>query len=172
MNPWAEYTPTADNPWDRRKAGHLFRRAAFGATHAELEQAVKDGPKVAIDKLLKGGEVNPDFDRTSDFMADPRSLPASSDITRLSAWWLWRVLHTAHPLREKLSVFWHNHFATSHAKVQNAQFMVGQYRLIHRHALGDLVLHSWHVEGIVPEEGGGPGEDQGVTVRLSPGIDS
>lgn len=143
MNPWAEYTPTADNPWDLRKAGHLFRRAAFGATHAELEQAVKDGPKVAIDKLLKGGEVNPDFDRTSDFMADPRSLPASSDITRLSAWWLWRVLHTAHPLREKLSVFWHNHFATSHAKVQNAQFMVGQYRLIHRHALGDFreLLH-------------------------------
>ena len=138
MNPWAEYTPTADNPWDLRKAGHLFRRAAFGATHAELEQAVTDGPKAAVDKLLRGGEANADFDRTSDFMADPRSLPASSDITRLSAWWLWRILHTAHPLREKLSVFWHNHFATSQAKVQNAQFMVGQYRLIHRHALGDF----------------------------------
>ena len=43
--------------------------------------------------------------------------------------------------------------------------------MISMHALGDLVLHSWHVEGIVPEEGGA-GEDQGVTVRLSPGIDS
>jgi uncharacterized protein (DUF1800 family) len=143
MNPWAEYTPTAERPWDLKKAGHLFRRAAFGATHAELEQAVKAGPKATIDGLLTGGEPNPDFDRTSDFMADPRSLPASSDNTRLSAWWLWRILHTAHPLREKLSVFWHNHFATSHAKVQNAQFMVGQYRLIHRHALGDFreLLH-------------------------------
>jgi hypothetical protein len=138
MNPWAEYTPTAADPWDVRKAGHLLRRATFGPTHAELERAVKDGPKAAIDKLLKGGEPDADFEKTSDFMAAPRSLPPSSAGTRLSAWWLWRILHTAHPLREKLSLFWHNHFATSHAKVQNAQFMVGQYRLLHRHALGDF----------------------------------
>lgn len=138
MNPWAEYTPTAADPWDLKKAGHLLRRATFGPTHAELEQAVKDGPRKAIDKLLTGGTPNPDFDKTSDFMASERSLPASSDLTRLSTWWLWRMLNTHHPLREKLCLFWHNHFATSHAKVQNAQFMVGQYRLIHAHALGDF----------------------------------
>jgi uncharacterized protein (DUF1800 family) len=138
MNPWAEYTPSAADPWDLAKAGHLFRRAAFGGTYAELQQAVKDGPKATIDRLLKGGEPAPDFDRTSDYTAGPRSLPAGADGTKLSAWWLWRILKTPHPLHEKMCLFWHNHFATSHAKVQNAQFMVGQYRLIHRHALGDF----------------------------------
>lgn len=143
MNPWAEYTPTDASPWDLKKAGHLFRRAAFGATHAELQQALKDGPKKAIDRLLKGGEQPADFDATSDYMAGERSLPAGSGNERLAAWWLWRVLHTAHPLHEKLCVFWHNHFATSNVKVQNARYMLGQYRLIARHALGDFreLLH-------------------------------
>jgi uncharacterized protein (DUF1800 family) len=143
MNPWAEYTPTPANPWDLKKAGHLYRRAAFGATHAELTQAVADGPKAAIDRLLKGGTPSADFDKTSEYMAGERSLPAGSDNGRLAAWWLWRIQNTAHPLHEKLCVFWHNHFATSNVKVQNARFMLGQYKLIARHALGDFreLLH-------------------------------
>ena len=48
------------------------------------------------------------------------------------------MLHGGHPLREKLTLFWHNHFATSNAKVQNAGYMLGQYELMHRHALGNF----------------------------------
>ena len=43
--------------------------------------------------------------------------------------------------------------------------------MISMHVLGDLVLHSWYVEGIAPEAGGDE-EEQGVTARISPGIDS
>src|SRR5207253_2878490 len=39
---------------------------------------------------------------------------------------------------EKLTLFWHNHFATSNAKVQNAGFMLGQYNLMRKHALGSF----------------------------------
>jgi uncharacterized protein (DUF1800 family) len=35
-----------------------------------------------------------------------------------------------------MTLFWHNHFATSNAKVQNARFMLDQYELIRKHALG------------------------------------
>ena len=35
-------------------------------------------------------------------------------------------------------MFWHNHFATSQAKVQQAQYLVGMIRTIHTHALGDF----------------------------------
>src|SRR5262249_49480364 len=59
-----------------------------------------------------------------------------------TAWWLYRMLYTPHPLREKLTLFWHNHFATSNAKVNSAVSMLGQYDLMRRHALGsyrDLV---------------------------------
>jgi uncharacterized protein (DUF1800 family) len=54
------------------------------------------------------------------------------------AWWLARMLHSPHPLREKLTLFWHNHFATSNAKVQSAALMLRQYRLLHEHALGSF----------------------------------
>jgi uncharacterized protein (DUF1800 family) len=138
MTAWEPYRPTADNPWDLRKVGHLYRRAAFGATWSELHQALADGPDKAVDRILKGGSADPDFDRTSDYMASERSLPAGAAGNQLSAWWLARILRSPHPLREKLTVFWHNHFATSHAKVQNARHMLGQYRLLHRHALGDF----------------------------------
>ncbi len=48
------------------------------------------------------------------------------------------MLKTAHPLREKMTLFWHNHFATSNAKVQNAGYMLGQYELMQKHALGNF----------------------------------
>jgi hypothetical protein len=135
---WEPYRPSADNPWDLRKVGHLYRRAAFGATWAELQQGVADGPDPTVSRLLAGGPADPEFDRTSDFLASERSLPAGTNGEQLAAWWLARMMHTPHPLREKLALFWHNHFATSNAKVRNARYMVGQYRLLLRHALGDF----------------------------------
>jgi len=41
---WAVYQPNAQQPWNLIKAGHLFRRAAFGAGWDQLQQALSDGP--------------------------------------------------------------------------------------------------------------------------------
>jgi uncharacterized protein (DUF1800 family) len=48
------------------------------------------------------------------------------------------MLYSPHPLQEKITLFWHNHFATSYAKVRSARFMLGQYELLRRHALGNF----------------------------------
>src|SRR5262245_5342839 len=48
------------------------------------------------------------------------------------------MLYSTHPVREKLTLFWHNHFATSNLKVQNAGYMLGQYELMRRHAQGNF----------------------------------
>src|SRR5690349_18553378 len=135
---WAPYAPSAESPWDRKKVGHLYRRAGFGSTAAELDAGVKDGPAKALDRVLAGEPETADFTRTSDFMASERSMPPGAPQRRLSAWWLIRMLQTGHPLREKLTLFWHDHFATSNAKVQNARFMLGQYQLLQTHALGSF----------------------------------
>jgi hypothetical protein len=135
---WAAYQPSAAHPWDRRKVAHLYRRAAFGATAAELDAGVKDGHEKTITRVLEGGPESDDFTRTTEFMASERSMPPGAPQGRLSAWWLDRMLKTAHPLREKLTLFWHNHFATSNAKVQNARYMLGQYHLLQKYALGSF----------------------------------
>jgi uncharacterized protein (DUF1800 family) len=133
---WEPYRPSAESPWDLRKAGHLYRRAAFGANWDELQAALKNGPEKTIDDLLEGSGNQDEFDRQTAPLA---ASIARSNIGRLaSAWWVYRMLGTPHPLREKLTLFWHNHFATSNAKVKNAAFMLGQYELIERHALGSF----------------------------------
>jgi len=135
---WEPYKPSAENPWDRRKVGHLYRRAAFGATAQELEAGVRDGPEKTLTRILEGATESEDFTRTSDFMASERSMPSGAPQGRLSAWWLDRMLKTSHPLREKMTLFWHNHFATSNEKVRNARYMLGQYRLMRTNALGSF----------------------------------
>lgn len=138
MQPWDVYRPSSDNPWSLAKVGHLYRRAAFSATWAELQQGLKAGPEATVSLLLSGGKPDAEFERTSEFMASERSLTKGASGTQLAAWWLARILRTPHPLREKITLFWHNHFATSLAKVQNARYMLGQYRLMYQHALGDF----------------------------------
>jgi uncharacterized protein (DUF1800 family) len=133
---WRRYRPSDDSPWDVRKAGHLYRRAAFGATSAELNEAVEAGPDRTVDLLLRGRPARPEFDRQTEIMA--RSIRDANNGQQISAWWLYRMLYTQHPLREKLTLFWHNHFATSNLKVNNAGYMLGQYDLMHRHAQGNF----------------------------------
>jgi uncharacterized protein (DUF1800 family) len=133
---WEPYRPKPQNSWDLAKAGHLYRRAAFGASWNELQTALKDGPEKTIDRLLQGGAESPEFTDLSAQLA--ASIARSNNGNQASAWWVYRMLYTAHPLREKLTLFWHNHFATSDKKVNNAGFMLGQYQLMQRHALGNF----------------------------------
>lgn len=132
---WQPYRPSAEAPWDLRRAGHLYRRATFGATMADLEAAVRTGPEKTVAALLAGGDETA-FEERMAPLAD--TIARTNNALALRAWWLTRMLYSPHPLREKLTLFWHNHFATSNAKVQNARLMLAQYRLLRTHALGSF----------------------------------
>ena len=51
---WQPYVPSDKAPWDLKKAGHLYRRAAFGATWDQLQNALKAGPEKTIADLVRG----------------------------------------------------------------------------------------------------------------------
>lgn len=53
-------------------------------------------------------------------------------------WWFRRMLETTAPLREKMTLFWHDHFATSIQKVRQPVLMVMQNELFRRHATGSF----------------------------------
>src|SRR4051794_32333644 len=131
---WEPYRPSADEPWDIKKAGHLFRRAGFGATLAQLETAVREGPERTMDSLLHDSP-DPDGDEVWSLLA--RGLAQQNNSQQLPAAWLYRMLYSPNALREKMTLFWHNHFATSNLKVRNVGLMLGQYELMRRHALGN-----------------------------------
>ncbi|MED1721878.1 DUF1800 domain-containing protein [Brevibacillus parabrevis] len=52
--------------------------------------------------------------------------------------WLRAMVTTKYPLQERMTLFWHNHFATGFAKVKRANLMARQNDLLYRHALGKL----------------------------------
>jgi uncharacterized protein (DUF1800 family) len=133
---WQAYKPSDKAPWNIQRVGHLYRRAGFGATLAELDAGLKSTPEKLIARLLEGGAGQKEFDARMAPLA--RTIARANNGAQLRAWWLARMLYSPHPLREKMTLFWHNHFATSNAKVQNARFMLGQYDLLHKHALGNF----------------------------------
>jgi uncharacterized protein (DUF1800 family) len=130
---WQRYRPTADSPWDAKAAGHLLRRAAFGTTNAELQTTITAGPDRAIDRLLAG---RADAAHDALWATMSQAVRDGNNADQLPALWLYRMLASPHPVREKMTLFWHNHFATSNLKVQNAGSMLGQYELMRRHAFG------------------------------------
>ena len=127
---WAAYEPDAHRPWDLRLAGHLFRRAAFGADWSQLQAALADGPERSVQKL-----VAPEADMAA-FNSEQDAFEASASADSLRAWWLRRMIVTPHPLLEKMTLFWHDHFATSNAKVKSLVLMRQHVQLLRSHALG------------------------------------
>ena len=136
------YEPKKGEPWDLARVAHLHRRAGFAAPWATLQRDLKDGPGPSVDRLLNGEPSAPDGRPAAeaDALAEEmtRQLAPAAALSRLQALWLHRMIFTAHPLRERMTLFWHNHFATSEAKVQNPSLMQRQNDLFRAHALGDF----------------------------------
>src|SRR5688500_11925474 len=95
---------------ESRRIPHLLRRAGFGASREEVAAYAQLGFAGAVGRLVE-------FERVSNDALEARvaELEAELDLTRLPSIqiiWLTRMLHTARPLEEKMTLFWHDHFAT------------------------------------------------------------
>lgn len=149
LDPAIAWKPVGDGEWNLRWAAHLYRRAAFGfpSTSADatawgsLQGAVKKGRQACIDQLLAGGDGQNAFNDLMDELGAQianREVPRFRDPQRekLQGWWLYRMYYTPHPLLERCTLMWHNHFATSIAKVGKSRMMYEQNLLLRKHALG------------------------------------
>jgi uncharacterized protein (DUF1800 family) len=150
----------ADHRWDHSTAAHLLNRAGFGGTPWEVEELVRLGPAKAVARLLEFDRVpdplpapewaRPDPTRAERMQALRNAAPlARGELLReaqraqqarlleLRAWWLRRMASGIRPLQEKLTLFWHGHFATGFSKVRSAYLMWRQNDLFRRHATGN-----------------------------------
>jgi hypothetical protein len=132
---WQPWQPTAADPWGGKWAAHLYRRAAFGASREDLLESERLGPQGTLDLLFRG---RPQAESILEPLVEVGFEVAKCEDggEQLRGWWLYAMLQGGHPLREKLTLFWHNHFATSIAKVQSPAMMFRQNCLLRQHALG------------------------------------
>ena len=54
----------------------------------------------------------------------------------IQRWWLRRMIETPRPLEEKMTLFWHGHFATSYRTIEDSYHMYMQNQRFRKHALG------------------------------------
>jgi hypothetical protein len=151
LDAWKPWQPDARNPWSLKWAAHLFRRAAFGVPAYEpnlsgwegLQRAVREGPDATLTRLETGGpdlegfdalinDLAPRMGRGGGRLFDNREGPEQE----IRGWWLYAMVFSPHPLRERMTLFWHNHFATSIAKVRRPDLMLKQNQTLRAHALG------------------------------------
>ncbi|MGC4888163.1 DUF1800 domain-containing protein [Micromonospora sp. DT227] len=140
---------------EREAVAHLLRRATFGPTADEVDDAERAGLAATLDRLLdpagpdRGATATP----TPALGPDPAAA-LGQDATReqrqqvnrerreqvstLTAWWLARMIAAEHQGDEKLLFFWHGHWATSVRKVRSAPLMLRQLETLRRYGRGPL----------------------------------
>ena len=135
-DPWARYQPGPETPWNLGRVHHLHRRAGFAASWSELNRDLKEGPEASIARVLAGkvraDALSADYPATAALLAD--AAVAANDPDRLKAAWVYRMLCGPDPLGERLTLLWHDHFATSNAKVNDLPAMRRQNDLLREHA--------------------------------------
>lgn len=137
-------------------AARLLRRSGFGTTGAAVDAVLRIGDlEIYVDQALSvDASKDPGWAATP--LPDLRITAAkpgkkttkeirktySKDIaerrTELLGWWLRRMTSVEQPVIEKLTLLWHNHFATSLEKVRYPAFMAAQNETIRSLCLGDF----------------------------------
>lgn len=118
---------------EREKTAHLLRRFGLGASEAELDYYGKDGHKGAIDRLLAFAEAE---EGASFDVQDLANQNGQINMKAVQIGWYLRIVATRRPLQEKLTLFWHDHFATSAAKVDAPMAMHDQVQILRENCCG------------------------------------
>ena len=123
-------------PAERALISHLFRRAGFGATSSELDLYASREYEEIVEDLLHPElfpEIEEDVIRRYHLEINN---PDSFAIWQ--SYWLYRMVNSKQPLKEKIALFWHHVFATSTGKSEHTPSAVSQIDTFRNNGLGDL----------------------------------
>jgi uncharacterized protein (DUF1800 family) len=154
---WAPSLQPFRGQWDDAAARHLLRRTQFGVKLAELKSVKDIGLTASLDFLLNDQlpqplppvkEYNPANAAVPDtliaggqtWVNDPVTDGTINSLRRASfkKWWVGQMLNQQISLREKMTLFWHNHFATESVDIGNAQYLFKHHSFLRKNALGNF----------------------------------
>ncbi|MCK8523766.1 DUF1800 domain-containing protein [Aquimarina sp. D1M17] len=141
------YVPSPENPWNVSKINHLYRRAGFGASKAEVLAALaQNDPSALVDSLIDQAialnttpppiwstwnrdqfeaaeDANPDNDLG--FYRREGKNQMVNDLIQ-------------NRVRDRLTLFWSNHFVTEDDTYRSPAYQTQYYSLLQLHALGNF----------------------------------
>ncbi len=152
--------PLSADRWNFTTAAHLLNRAGFGGPPAAVDKLAGLGLEQSVamlvdyeqfpdptpdpdwakpdpdhEKKLQGFRQAPEEQRRQ--MQREEQQLQRQRMLELRGWWLQRMAKGPRPFQEKMTLFWHGHFATSVEKVRNPYYMWRQNELFRRLATGN-----------------------------------
>lgn len=113
------YEPVEPGAFDRD-----IIRPASAQERAEAQRARRAGDEETLARLRARRQEAERNDR--------------QQMRQIQHWWLRRMIETPRPLEEKMTLFWHGHFATSYRTIENSFHMFQQNAMFRRHACGNF----------------------------------
>src|SRR5215204_2206530 len=128
-------------PFRREHAERLLWRAGFGPRPGEAEALAKLGLEGAVHALTRPKAEK--FVGPAPHDDKGRALAPGDAWGHDHLWWLDRMVRTSRPLVERMTLVWHDWFATSLDGVGSQKLMLNQNKLLRRLTLGsfDTLLH-------------------------------
>jgi uncharacterized protein (DUF1800 family) len=159
------YMPTATSTlqpytgtWTDDEVIHLLKRTLFGAQKADIDYFKTKSLSQAVTELLNpttslpnppvkdydtiGALTQPDTNIASGqtWVNDPNNDGniQSKRIASFKKWWGTVLINQDRSIREKMTLFWHNHFATETSVISNAQYVYKHHALLRANAIGNF----------------------------------
>ena len=144
-------------PWTTTEAIHLCRRTMFGANKADVDFLKSMSMSDAVDTLLNvptqppapplktyassGIATDPDMGVAAgatwvNTLSNDGGVNAGRRLS-LKNWWTGLLVNQSRDIREKMVMFWHNHFATETQTINNGIFCYKNNACLRRNALGN-----------------------------------
>ena len=139
--------------WDESKLRHLLRRTLFGFKQEDFTTCKGKSMAEVVQLLLSPSPAPlPPVNNYNDTNFSDPTVPAGQTWVNapydgnangrrnssLKSWWLGNLIQQNSSIHEKMTLFWHNHFATEAADVGDARYMYRYYSLLRKYALGNF----------------------------------
>lgn len=148
-----------NGPWTRTQVSHLLKRTMFGARKADIDHFLSRTASASVDELLNPTAPFPapplkNYDNATTPATDPDLTVAAGQTwvdthtadgtvqslrrTSFRSWWMGVILNQDRSIREKLTLFWHNHFATEANDIPSARYIYRHHDHLRRQCLGNV----------------------------------
>jgi len=131
------------------KVRHLLRRFGLGGGRYQAKPYIAMGFKKAVDALLHDDEGGSEFPISPWEFGAQKDGKIDSGAYQLAGWWSLRFMMTKRPLEEKLTLFWHDHFALDAEKIYELPTMAGYLEVLRTKGRGKFrdLLHAVFKQG-------------------------
>ena len=139
--------------WEYQQAAHLLRRTTFGATYTQIKAATAQGLEATINELFDATEPLPEPPLNYRYEQDPNVPIGETWINALyieemnlqgyrrnslAAWNTGVLLNAGLTIREKMTLFWHNHFVVQASTVRDPKYLYQYILTLRENATGNF----------------------------------